>query len=86
MHLQEAFNSYGFTILQALITDIAPVARVREAMNEINASKRLKEAAYQRAEGEKTVKVKQAEAQMEAMYLSGMGVARQRKAIMDGMR
>jgi hypothetical protein len=40
-------------------------------MNEINASKRLKEAAYQRAEGEKIVKVKKAEAEAESMYLSG---------------
>jgi hypothetical protein len=32
------------------------------------------------------VKVKRAEAEMESMYLSGVGVARQRKAIMDGLR
>ena len=56
------------------------------AMNEINASKRLKEAAYQRAEGEKIVKVKKAEAEAESMYLSGVGVARQRRAIMDGLK
>lgn len=55
-------------------------------MNEINASKRLKEAAYQRAEGEKIVKVKRAEAEAESMYLSGVGVANQRKAIMDGLK
>ena len=56
------------------------------AMNEINASKRLKESAYQRAEGEKILKVKRAEAEAESMYLSGCGVARQRKAIMDGLK
>ncbi len=55
-------------------------------MNEINASKRLKESAYQRAEGEKILKVKRAEAEAESMYLSGCGVARQRKAIMDGLK
>lgn len=55
-------------------------------MNEINASKRMKESAYQRAEGEKILKVKRAEAEAEAMYLSGMGVAKQRKAIMDGLK
>ena len=32
------------------------------------------------------MKVKQAEAQAESMYLSGVGVARQRRAIMDGLR
>lgn len=55
-------------------------------MNEINASKRMKESAYQRAEGEKILKVKKAEAEAESMYLSGLGVARQRKAIMEGLK
>jgi hypothetical protein len=35
-----------------------PTIQVRNAMNEINASKRLKESAYQRAEGEKILKVR----------------------------
>lgn len=55
-------------------------------MDEIYASKRLKEAAYQRAEGEKIVKVKRAEAEAESMYLSGVGVAKSRMAIMDGLK
>ena len=46
----------------------------------------MKEAAFQRAEGEKVVKVKRAEAEAESMYLSGVGVARQRRAIMDGLK
>lgn len=86
LHLQEVFNCYGFTILQALVTDLNPESTVKEAMNEINAAKRLKEAAYQRAEGEKVVKVKKAEASSESMYLSGVGIARERKAIMDGLK
>ena len=68
------------------MTDLSPDSKVRDAMNEINASKRLKEAAFQRAAGEKVVKVKRAEAEAESMYLSGVGVARQRKAIMDGLK
>ena len=85
-HLAEVMETYGYKILQALVTDLTPDSRVRDSMNEINASKRLKEAAYQRAEGEKVLKVKRAEAEAESMYLSGVGVARQRKAIMDGLR
>ena len=85
-HLQEVMSNYGFTIINALVTDLSPDIKVRDAMNEINTSKRLKEAAYQRAEGEKVVKVKRAEAEAESMYLSGVGVARQRKAIMDGLK
>jgi len=85
-HLEEVMSSYGFQILNVLVTDLSPAVVVREAMNEINANKRLKEAAYQRAEGEKILKVKRAEAESESMYLSGVGVARQRKAIMDGLK
>ena len=70
-HLQEIMSNYGFTIINALVTDLSPDSKVRDAMNEINASKRLKEAAFQRAEGEKVVKVKRAEAEAESMYLSG---------------
>eukprot|EP01034_Spumella_vulgaris_P037389 gene37389-46129_t len=85
-HLQEVMSTYGFTILNALVTDMTPDRKVSDAMNEINASKRMKEAAYQRAEGEKILKVKKAEAEAESMYLSGVGVARQRRAIMDGLK
>merc|ERR1719221_1772307 len=46
-------------------------------MNEINASKRLKEAASHKAEAEKIRQIKAAEAEAEARYLSGVGVARQ---------
>jgi hypothetical protein len=55
-------------------------------MNEINASKRNKEAAREKAEGDKVLLVKAAEADAEAKYLSGVGVARQRKAIVDGFK
>jgi len=84
--LTAVFEGYGLTILQTLITDLAPNRYVREAMNEINASRRLKEAANDRAEAEKILVVKNAEAYSEGMYLSGVGVARQRKAIMDGLK
>jgi hypothetical protein len=55
-------------------------------MNEINSSKRLKYAIAERAEGDKILQVKAAEADAEAKYLSGVGVAKQRKAIVDGLR
>ena len=55
-------------------------------MNEINASRRLKEAAAHKAEADKTKQVKAAEAEAEARYLSGLGVARQRKAIVNGLQ
>lgn len=85
-NLHEVFSAYGIEIHQTLVTDITPNDRVRNAMNEINASKRIKEASYQRAEGEKLLKVKQSEAEAESMHLSGVGVARSRHAIMDGLK
>jgi len=85
-HLADVFEEYGYKIIKALVTDLTPDQKVRDAMNEINSSKRVKEAAAQRAEGEKIIKVKRAEAEAESMYLSGLGVARQRKAIMDGLK
>jgi len=84
--LSETMTQYGYQILQVLITDLDPDQRVKNAMNEINSSKRLKFAVAERAEGEKILKVKSAEAEAEAKYLSGVGVAKQRKAIVDGLR
>lgn len=84
--LTEVMGQYGFQILQALITDLDPDQRVKNAMNEINSSKRLKFAVAERAEGDKILKVKSSEAEAESKYLSGVGVAKQRKAIVDGLR
>lgn len=84
--LSETMTQYGYQILQCLITDLDPDQRVKNAMNEINSSKRLKYAVAERAEGEKILKVKSAEAEAEAKYLSGVGVAKQRKAIVDGLK
>lgn len=84
--LQEVMREYGYEIMNALVTDLSPDARVKASMNEINASRRLKEAAAHKAEADKTKQVKAAEAEAEARYLSGLGVARQRKAIVNGLQ
>merc|ERR1711976_1003744 len=84
--LTETMTKYGYQILQVLITDLDPDQRVKNAMNEINSSKRLKFAVAERAEGDKILMVKSAEAEAEAKYLSGVGVAKQRKAIVDGLK
>lgn len=55
-------------------------------MNQINAAKRLREAAAEKAEAEKILQVKAAEASAEAKYLNGLGIARERKAIVEGLR
>merc|ERR1711933_173808 len=69
-----------------LVTDSSPDSKVKASMNEINASKRLKEASAHKAEADKVKQIKAAEAEAESRYLSGMGVARQRKAIVSGLK
>jgi len=84
--LEVVMREYGYEILNTLVTDLSPDSRVKASMNEINASKRLKEAAAHKAEADKVQQVKSAEADAEARYLSGLGVARQRKAIVEGLQ
>lgn len=72
--------------MNTLVTDLSPDSRVKASMNEINASRRLKEAASHKAEADKIKQVKAAEGDAEARYLSGLGVARQRKAIVNGLQ
>jgi len=84
--LESVMKDYGYEILNTLVTDMSPDARVKASMNEINASKRLKEAASHKAEADKVQQVKAAEADAEARYLSGLGVARQRTAIVNGLQ
>src|SRR5215469_15540549 len=47
--LDATMENFGFSIVRALVTDIVPDARVKTAMNEINAARREQEAAL--AEG-----------------------------------
>ncbi len=46
----------------------------------------MRAATNEKAEGEKILQVKQAEGEAEARYLSGVGVSRQRQAIVDGLQ
>lgn len=84
--LQHLMADYGYEILAALVTELTPESRVKFAMNEIVAQQRLRLAAAEKAEAEKILQIKAAEADAESKYLSGLGIARQRKAIVDGLR
>jgi regulator of protease activity HflC (stomatin/prohibitin superfamily) len=86
VQLKDVMKDYGYEIRNTLVTDLSPDSKVKASMNEINASRRLKEATAHKAEADKTKQVKSAEAEAEARYLSGMGVARQRKAIVAGLQ
>lgn len=84
--LAKSMGEYGFLIHQVLVTDLRPDDKVRNAMNEIDASRRLRVAAYEKAEADKVLKVKAAEADAESKFLQGQGVARQRTAIVEGLK
>ena len=84
--LDTIMSGFGYNILTALVTDIIPDSKVKDAMNDINAAQRAQVAAQARGEAEKILKVKQAEADAESKALQGKGIAAERQAIIDGLR
>ncbi|XP_074274540.1 hypersensitive-induced response protein 1-like [Silene latifolia] len=77
--LEKAMSAYGYEIVGTLIV-------VKKAMNEINAAARLRVATNDKAEAEKILQIKKAEGEAESKFLHGLGIARQRQAIVDGLR
>jgi regulator of protease activity HflC (stomatin/prohibitin superfamily) len=89
-HIQDTLHKqmaeYGYEIVKALITNIEPDQRVKDAMNNINASQRNQIAAAAQGDAQKTLAVKKAEGEKETMRLQGEGVAEERKAIAEGLK
>jgi regulator of protease activity HflC (stomatin/prohibitin superfamily) len=77
---------FGYEIVNVLVTDIVPDAKVKSAMNDINAAQREQVAATARGEAEKILVVKKAEAEAASKALQGEGIANQRKAIIQGLQ
>ncbi|MBV8940189.1 MAG: SPFH domain-containing protein [Solirubrobacterales bacterium] len=90
MHIQETLHrqmaDYGYEIVKALVTNIEPDQRVKDAMNNINAAQRNQVAASAQGDAQKTLAVKKAEGEKETMRLQGEGVAAERRAIAEGLR
>jgi regulator of protease activity HflC (stomatin/prohibitin superfamily) len=84
--LDASMRAYGFEIPNALVTDVDPDEKVKQAMNEIQAQQRLQVAANAKGEANKILVVKNAEAEAESKRLQGEGIAKQRRAIVDGLR
>ena len=81
----EEMTTYGYIIVKTLITKVDPDAEVKQSMNEINAAQRKRVAAQELAEADKIKIVTAAEAEAEKDRLHGVGIAQQRKAIVDGL-
>jgi regulator of protease activity HflC (stomatin/prohibitin superfamily) len=84
--LSHVMYDFGYGIVKALVTDIEPDRKVKEAMNEINAAQRLRIAATEKGEADRILKVKAAEAEAQSKALQGKGIADQRRAIVEGLR
>ena len=84
--LDVSMKVYGFEIPNALVTDVNPADNVKAAMNEIQTQQRLQVAAAAKGEANKILVVKNAEAEAESKRLQGEGIAKERSAIVDGLR
>lgn len=81
----EEMSTYGYIIVKTLITKVEPDAEVKQSMNEINAAQRKRVAAQELANADKIKIVTAAETEAEKDRLHGVGIAQQRKAIVDGL-
>jgi regulator of protease activity HflC (stomatin/prohibitin superfamily) len=79
-------GEYGYKLVRALVNDIQPDKGVADAMNEINRQQRLRVAAEYEGEAKKIIVIKGAEADARSKELSGEGIAKQRIAIVAGLR
>jgi regulator of protease activity HflC (stomatin/prohibitin superfamily) len=84
--LDADMSTFGYEIVNVLVTDIIPDSKVKSAMNDINAAQREQVAAAARGEAEKILVVKKAEAESESKALQGQGIANQRRAIIEGLQ
>lgn len=81
----EEMSTYGYIIVKTLITKVEPDDEVKQSMNESNAAQRKRVAAQELANADKIKIVTATEAEAEKDRLHGVGIAQQRKAIVDGL-
>jgi regulator of protease activity HflC (stomatin/prohibitin superfamily) len=78
-------GAFGYSIGNVVVDGFGYSDAISQAMNSIQSYQRDKQAVQQEAETAKIQVVKVAEAEAEAKRLSGVGLAQQRKAIVDGL-
>lgn len=83
--LNDAMMTYGYDIINTLVTDIDPDIQVKNAMNRINAADREKTATEFEAESSRIRIVAKAKAEAESKRLQGQGIADQRREIARGL-
>ncbi len=83
--LSEQFARFGYIIENVLVDEPQPSPEVRDAFNQVIASKRLMEAARNEAEAQRIKLVGAAQAEAESKKLQGEGMAQMREAIARGL-
>jgi regulator of protease activity HflC (stomatin/prohibitin superfamily) len=84
--VSDKMEVHGYTITDTLIKDIEPAKGVKDSMNEINRTVRLKIAAQNEADAYYIRAVREAAADAERKKLQGQGISDQRKAILHGYK
>jgi regulator of protease activity HflC (stomatin/prohibitin superfamily) len=82
--LSKKMQDYGYVIENTLVKSIEPSKEIREAMNQINASERMKQATKNTADAKYIEKIREAEADRDRKRLQGEGISQQRRAILKG--
>jgi regulator of protease activity HflC (stomatin/prohibitin superfamily) len=89
-HLKEEINGkmnqYGYVIHNILVMDIIPAIEVVKAMNDVVATQKERIAQTNRAEAEKITRIMAAEAEAKTRELQGVGIAAERRKIIEGMQ
>lgn len=85
-NLTSKMEAHGYCIKNTLVVSIDPAAPVKDAYNNIEASRRNKEAIRETSDAEFYKIVKAAEAEKAKKILYGQGISGQRKAIVDGYK
>lgn len=83
--LSEQFARFGYIIENVLVDEPQPSSEVRDAFNQVIASKRLMEAARNEAEAQRIKLVGAAQAEAESKKLQGEGMAQMREAVARGL-
>eukprot|EP00756_Hemistasia_phaeocysticola_P062035 Hpha_TRINITY_DN545_c0_g1::TRINITY_DN545_c0_g1_i1::g.171661::m.171661 len=84
--LEAQVGAFGYTIHTVLLVDMMPSADTRRSMNEVNSARRHREAARFDAEAQAKALVLRAEGEAESQRQSGIGLAEQRKAVVQGLQ
>jgi regulator of protease activity HflC (stomatin/prohibitin superfamily) len=84
--LRNKMINFGYNIQNTLVTDILPDKKVKDAMNLVYATEKLKQSSKNEADADYIRKIRQAEADRDRKKLQGQGISQLRQAILQGYK